>query len=79
MPKGSDGSWVQKLYEKCKDSKHFSKPRFSSMGFIVAHFADKVTYEVSGFLDKNRDTVHEEQINILRASEVQSSQLTFQA
>ena len=70
MPKGSDASWVLKLYDKCNESEHFSRPRFSNMGFIVAHFADKVTYEVKGFLDKNRDTVHEEQINILRASKV---------
>lgn len=30
-------------------------------------------YEVEGFLDKNRDTVHEEQLNILKASQVRLS------
>ena len=77
MPKGSDASWVLKLYDKCNDSKHFSRPRFSDTGFMVAHFADKVAYEVDGFVDKNRDTVHEEQINILRASEVRLQCSTF--
>ncbi len=35
---------------------------------MVKHFADNVEYECAGFLDKNRDTVNEEQINILKAS-----------
>eukprot|EP00094_Tigriopus_californicus_P007483 TCALIF_07205-PA protein Name:"Similar to MYO5A Unconventional myosin-Va (Gallus gallus)" AED:0.07 eAED:0.07 QI:0/0/0/0.83/1/1/12/0/1517 len=68
MPKGSDKSWVEKLYDKCKKWEHFSKPRLSQTAFIVKHFADMVEYESSGFLDKNRDTVMEEQTNILRAS-----------
>lgn len=33
-------------------------------------FIFQVQYECDGFLDKNRDTVFEEPINILRASQV---------
>lgn len=40
----------------------------SNTAFIVNHFADKVEYLSDGFLEKNRDTVYEEQINILKAS-----------
>nr|XP_019842479.1 PREDICTED: unconventional myosin-Vb [Bos indicus] len=40
----------------------------SNKAFIVIHFADKVEYLSDGFLEKNRDTVYEEQINILKAS-----------
>jgi len=29
-------------------------------------------YEIEGFLEKNRDTVQEEQLNILKASQVRS-------
>ncbi len=68
VPKGSDKGWVEKLYEKCKKWEHFSKPRLSQTAFIVRHFADMVEYECAGFLDKNRDTVLEEQLNILKAS-----------
>ena len=68
MPKGSDKSWVEKLYDKCSKCEHFQKPRLSQTAFIVKHFADNVEYECAGFLDKNRDTVNEEQINILKAS-----------
>uniref|UniRef100_A0A3Q3IZC7 Myosin motor domain-containing protein n=1 Tax=Monopterus albus TaxID=43700 RepID=A0A3Q3IZC7_MONAL len=72
MPKGSDESWVHKLYDQHLTSKphpHFQKPRMSNSAFIVLHFADMVQYECHGFLDKNRDTVFEELINILKASQ----------
>ncbi|XP_071343628.1 unconventional myosin-Va [Trachinotus anak] len=72
MPKGSDESWVQKLYNQHLTSKrhpHFQKPRMSNSAFVILHFADTVQYECDGFLDKNRDTVFEELINILKASQ----------
>ncbi|XP_063151900.1 unconventional myosin-Vb isoform X1 [Candoia aspera] len=68
VPKGTDENWAQKLYDRHGSSQHFQKPRMSNMAFIIAHFADKVEYYCEGFLEKNRDTVHEEQINILKAS-----------
>uniref|UniRef100_UPI00398F3F39 unconventional myosin-Vb n=1 Tax=Pristiophorus japonicus TaxID=55135 RepID=UPI00398F3F39 len=71
MPKGTDQSWAQKLYDRHSSSLHFQKPRMSNMAFVVIHFADKVEYQCDGFLEKNRDTVHEEQINILKASKYQ--------
>uniref|UniRef100_A0A8D3CC80 Methyl-CpG binding domain protein 3b n=1 Tax=Scophthalmus maximus TaxID=52904 RepID=A0A8D3CC80_SCOMX len=72
MPKGSDESWVRKLYDQHLSSKpqqHFQKPRMSNSAFIVLHFADTVQYECEGFLDKNRGTVFEELVNILKASQ----------
>ncbi|XP_018563166.1 unconventional myosin-Va isoform X1 [Anoplophora glabripennis] len=68
MPKGSDGSWTEKLYSKCMKYSHFAKGRFGSSSFVINHFADKVQYESNGFLEKNRDTVIEEQINVIKAS-----------
>uniref|UniRef100_A0A7N8X9B5 Methyl-CpG binding domain protein 3b n=1 Tax=Mastacembelus armatus TaxID=205130 RepID=A0A7N8X9B5_9TELE len=73
MPKGSDESWVRKLYDQHLNSEphpHFQKPRMSNSSFIVLHFADMVQYECNGFLDKNRDTVFEELINVLKASQL---------
>ncbi|XP_019883807.2 unconventional myosin-Va [Camponotus floridanus] len=69
MPKGSDASWAEKLYTRCSKSKHFEKPRFSTSAFQIRHFADLVQYETLGFLEKNRDTVIEEQVDVLRGSE----------
>ena len=72
MPKGSDENWCGKLYKgHLGKSKHFDKPKIGSHeAFIIHHFADKVTYQVYGFLEKNRDTVLDEHVNILKASEV---------
>ncbi|XP_071572212.1 unconventional myosin-Va isoform X4 [Temnothorax nylanderi] len=69
MPKGSDASWAEKLYTKCIKSKHFEKPRFGTTAFLIYHFADLVQYETVGFLEKNRDTVIEEQVDVLRSGE----------
>nr|XP_057930064.1 unconventional myosin-Vb isoform X2 [Doryrhamphus excisus] len=72
MPKGSDDSWVQKLYDKHLTGRghpHFRKPRMSNSAFIILHFADMVQYEGGGFLDKNRDTIFEELVNVLKASQ----------
>ncbi|XP_060770466.1 unconventional myosin-Va [Neoarius graeffei] len=69
MPKGSDNSWAQKLYNThWKKSEHFDKPRMSNKAFIIHHFADRVEYHCVGFLEKNKDTVNEEQINVLKSS-----------
>uniref|UniRef100_A0A3P9LLX2 Unconventional myosin-Va n=1 Tax=Oryzias latipes TaxID=8090 RepID=A0A3P9LLX2_ORYLA len=69
MPKGSDDSWAQKLYNThLKTCSLFEKPRMSNRAFIIQHFADKVEYQCEGFLEKNKDTVNAEQINVLKAS-----------
>uniref|UniRef100_A0A8D2M3G9 Myosin VB n=1 Tax=Zonotrichia albicollis TaxID=44394 RepID=A0A8D2M3G9_ZONAL len=78
MPKGTDQNWAQKLYDRHSASQHFQKPRMSNTSFIVLHFADKVEYQSEGFLEKNRDTVYEEQINILKASQYQMVADLFQ-
>uniref|UniRef100_A0A8C9BM28 Unconventional myosin-Vb n=2 Tax=Phocoena sinus TaxID=42100 RepID=A0A8C9BM28_PHOSS len=70
VPKGTDQNWAQKLYDRHSGSQHFQKPRMSNTAFIVVHFADKVEYLSDSFLEKNRDTVYEEQINILKASKL---------
>ncbi|XP_034435598.1 unconventional myosin-Va isoform X3 [Hippoglossus hippoglossus] len=69
MPRGSDDTWAQKLYNThLKTCSLFEKPRMSNRAFIIQHFADKVEYQCDGFLEKNKDTVNEEQINVLKAS-----------
>ncbi|XP_042199989.1 unconventional myosin-Va [Callorhinchus milii] len=69
MPRGSDDSWAQKLYNThLNKSALFKKPRMSNKAFIIQHFADKVEYQCDGFLEKNKDTVYEEQITVLKTS-----------
>ncbi|XP_045467550.1 unconventional myosin-Va isoform X2 [Harmonia axyridis] len=68
MPRGTDSSWTEKLYMKCAKYSHFGKGKFGRTAFTISHFAGKVEYESSGFLEKNRDTVIEEQINVIKQS-----------
>ncbi|XP_077174237.1 unconventional myosin-Va isoform X1 [Paroedura picta] len=71
MPKGSDNSWAQKLYNThLNKTALFEKPRLSNKAFIIQHFADKVEYQCEGFLEKNKDTVYEEQIQVLKSSKL---------
>ena len=36
----------------------------------MKHFSDAVQYEVTGFLEKNRDTVSKELVNLIRESDM---------
>lgn len=54
MPKGSDDSWAQKLYNThLKTCSLFEKPRMSNRAFIIQHFADKVGLTVGTFHSAN--------------------------
>nr|XP_020514595.1 unconventional myosin-Vc isoform X3 [Labrus bergylta] len=68
FPQGTDQSWLQKLFNYLADNPLFEKPRLSNEAFTIQHFADKVEYQCRGFLEKNRDTLYEELVDILRAS-----------
>uniref|UniRef100_A0A4X1T514 Myosin VC n=1 Tax=Sus scrofa TaxID=9823 RepID=A0A4X1T514_PIG len=69
LPHGTDENWLQKLYNNfINKNSLFEKPRMSNTSFIIQHFADKVEYKCEGFLEKNRDTVYDMLVEILRAS-----------
>ncbi|KDQ59406.1 hypothetical protein JAAARDRAFT_153198 [Jaapia argillacea MUCL 33604] len=68
LPAGSDSSFLQKLHSQLVKPEYknvFKKPRFGNSAFTIAHYALDVTYEVEGFLEKNRDTVPDEQMALL--------------
>uniref|UniRef100_A0A8C2ZV69 Myosin VC n=1 Tax=Cyclopterus lumpus TaxID=8103 RepID=A0A8C2ZV69_CYCLU len=68
FPQGTDQSWLQKLFNYLDSSPLFEKPRLSNEAFVIQHFADKVEYQCTGFLEKNRDTLYEELVDIMRVS-----------
>ncbi|XP_072291958.1 unconventional myosin-Vc [Eucyclogobius newberryi] len=68
FPQGTDQSWLQKLYNYLNHSPLFERPKFRNEAFIIQHFADKVEYQCSGFLEKNRDALYEELVDIVRNS-----------
>ena len=70
LPMGSDEQFVTKLHHNyaADKNKFYKKPRFGKSAFTVCHYAIDVTYESDGFIDKNRDTVPDEHMAVLRAS-----------
>jgi len=71
LPSGTDASFLQKLntqLDKPANKDIFKKPRFGNTAFTIAHYALDVTYEAEGFLEKNRDTVPDEQMALIQST-----------
>ncbi|KAJ5792182.1 uncharacterized protein N7503_008160 [Penicillium pulvis] len=70
LPMGSDEQFVTKLHHNfaADKQKFYKKPRFGKSAFTVCHYAIDVTYESDGFIEKNRDTVPDEHLEVLRNS-----------
>ncbi|RYO79871.1 hypothetical protein DL766_000943 [Monosporascus sp. MC13-8B] len=70
LPMGTDDQFVTKLHHNfaADKNKFYKKPRFGKSSFTVCHYAVDVTYESEGFIEKNRDTVPDEHMEVLRAS-----------
>ncbi|KAL2753928.1 hypothetical protein ACRALDRAFT_1062893 [Sodiomyces alcalophilus JCM 7366] len=70
LPMGSDETFVTKLHQHYAGDKNrfFKKPRFGKSSFTVCHYAVDVTYESEGFIEKNRDTVPDEHMAVMRAT-----------
>lgn len=71
LPAGTDTSFLTKLnnqLDKPENKNVFKKPRFGNTAFTIAHYALDVTYEVEGFLEKNRDTVPDEHMALLQGT-----------
>lgn len=72
LPSGNDQSWIEKMYQsldKPPTNRVFKKPRFGQTKFIVSHYALDVTYDMDGFIEKNRDTVGEGHLDVLKSTE----------
>ena len=68
FPKGTDKSLMDKLSEIHAKNAFFVKPKRTDNNFGVRHYAGVVTYNIHGFLDKNRDTLRQEIMDTLATS-----------
>ncbi|NXS21406.1 MYO3B protein, partial [Mystacornis crossleyi] len=57
FPQATDKTFVDKLNSSFKGNLHFQPARGCVLGFSIVHYAGKVQYAASGFLEKNRDTL----------------------
>uniref|UniRef100_A0A4W6DKQ6 Osteoclast-stimulating factor 1 n=1 Tax=Lates calcarifer TaxID=8187 RepID=A0A4W6DKQ6_LATCA len=63
---GADQTLLQKLQGQIGSHEHFSS---WNRGFIVHHYAGKVSYDVSGFCERNRDVLFNDIIELMQGSE----------
>ncbi|XP_033978047.1 unconventional myosin-Ie-like [Trematomus bernacchii] len=63
---GADQTLLQKLQGQMGSHEHFSS---WNKGFIVHHYAGKVSYDVSGFCERNRDVLFNDIIELMQSSE----------
>jgi myosin heavy subunit len=68
---GSDGAFVRSLLASGVDKTVVRKPDANAPGdvFAIQHYADRVTYTATGFVDRNTDYVIEEHLSVLRRRE----------
>ncbi|XP_066258344.1 unconventional myosin-XV isoform X2 [Euwallacea similis] len=68
FPKASDASFLEKCHYNHALNEHYCRPRVGGREFGIRHFAGQVWYSVDGFLDKNRDILRPEVIELLTSS-----------
>lgn len=76
VPKGSDNSLIEKLHKQFWPSDKQHHPKYGIIKknkniFIVHHYAGEVEYDITGFLDKNRDTLHDSLADAMKISKLE--------
>eukprot|EP01012_Entosiphon_sulcatum_P009428 TRINITY_DN1529_c0_g1_i1.p1 TRINITY_DN1529_c0_g1~~TRINITY_DN1529_c0_g1_i1.p1 ORF type:complete len:1211 (-),score=268.71 TRINITY_DN1529_c0_g1_i1:635-4267(-) len=68
LGKGSDEGFLQKISDQHGKHPFFEKKKLAKTSFVIKHYAGDVSYEVAGFLDKNRDTLKDDMKVLMRNS-----------
>lgn len=63
---GADSTLLQKLQAAVGTHEHFNN---WNSGFVVHHYAGKVSYDVNGFCERNRDVLFPDLIELMQSSE----------
>ncbi|KAL1007262.1 hypothetical protein UPYG_G00084250 [Umbra pygmaea] len=64
---GADQTLLQKLRVAINSHEHFNS---WNQGFIIHHYAGKVSYDVEGFCERNRDVLFSDLIELMQSSEI---------
>lgn len=70
FPKATDGSFLEKCHYNHALNDLYFRPRMSSMEFGIKHYAGQVWYNADGFLEKNRDTLRPDVVDLLISSRI---------
>ncbi|XP_046908085.1 unconventional myosin-VIIa-like [Hypomesus transpacificus] len=80
FPKGTDATMLNKLNSQHKLNINYIPPKNSyQTQFGIQHFAGVVHYETRGFLEKNRDSLHTDIIQLVHSSKNKFIKQIFQA
>ncbi|KAL6108221.1 myo1f [Pungitius sinensis] len=63
---GADGTLLQKLQAAVGTHGHFNN---WNSGFVIHHYAGKVSYDIVGFCERNRDVLFPDLIELMQSSE----------
>ncbi|KAG7397110.1 hypothetical protein PHYBOEH_001261 [Phytophthora boehmeriae] len=67
-PMGSDLSFVSKLVSLRESHPRLERARLSQMHFMLRHYAGPVTYDAEGFVEKNKDSLQPDLLELLGTS-----------
>ena len=68
FPKATDDTFAQKMATELSSDAKYARDKRNERVFKVSHYAGEVSYDVDGFLDKNRDAIHPDLMSALMAS-----------
>uniref|UniRef100_A0A8C5I2D8 Osteoclast-stimulating factor 1 n=1 Tax=Gouania willdenowi TaxID=441366 RepID=A0A8C5I2D8_GOUWI len=71
---GADQTMLQKLRMQINTHEHFNS---WNQGFIIHHYAGKVSYDAEGFCERNRDVLFTDLIELMQSSESTFIQARF--
>nr|XP_006818306.1 PREDICTED: myosin-IIIa-like [Saccoglossus kowalevskii] len=71
FPQATDDTLVQKLNERCSRNSYYIAASGVYRGAIfgIRHYASQVVYNAAGFLEKNRDTLHQNIVDAMSDSD----------
>uniref|UniRef100_S4RUU5 Myosin motor domain-containing protein n=1 Tax=Petromyzon marinus TaxID=7757 RepID=S4RUU5_PETMA len=68
FPQASDHSFLQKCHYHHGGNELYSKPKIPLPEFTIKHYAGRVTYQVSHFVEKNREHVRQDVMDLFLGS-----------
>lgn len=68
FPKGTDDTFMLKVIQTHAKSERFGVNKLTKTAFNVVHYAGAVTYDTSGFLEKNRDKFSDDLMELMQDS-----------
>uniref|UniRef100_A0A672JRR8 Osteoclast-stimulating factor 1 n=1 Tax=Salarias fasciatus TaxID=181472 RepID=A0A672JRR8_SALFA len=71
---GADDTLLQKLQAAVGTHEHFNS---WNKGFVIHHYAGKVSYDIHGFCERNRDVLFPDLIELMQSSEIDFIQSLF--